>query len=145
MIFSGGINVGPLRDIHLESPKWPEDDRRINNIAVNGGTGEHYTALEQAEGLDSDPHGRIDITDALERHNASEWDRLHGLAAEKQVGGEHYSQHKIQPWDVIDEYNLDFYEGNVLKYLLRDKGSRREDLEKAMHYLEKKLEGMSNG
>ena len=62
----------------------------------------------------------------------------------KQVGGNHYKKNKIQPWDIIDEYELDFYEGNALKYLLRDKsetdaGKRREDLEKALHYIEKKL------
>ena len=62
----------------------------------------------------------------------------------KQVGGLHYKKHAIQPWDIIDEYELDFYEGNALKYLLRDKsetdvGKRREDLEKAIHYIEKKL------
>jgi len=39
----------------------------------------------------------------------------------KQIGGTHYSKHKIQPWDIIDEYGLNFYEGNVLKYLLRKK------------------------
>ena len=32
--------------------------------------------------------------------------------------------------------------GNVLKYLLRDKGNKKEDLEKAVHYLEKIIEGL---
>jgi hypothetical protein len=60
---------------------------------------------------------------------------------EKQVGGSHYTKYSIQPWDIIDCYNLDFYEGNVLKYLLRVKGDRLEDLEKARHYLDKIIEG----
>ncbi len=59
---------------------------------------------------------------------------------DRQVGGDHYSRHKIQPFDIIDEYGLDFYEGNALKYLLRHKTSRVEDLEKAVHYLEKCIE-----
>jgi hypothetical protein len=56
----------------------------------------------------------------------------------KQVGGTHYNSHRIQPWDVIDEYGLDFYEGNAIKYILRRKdGAKRvEDLDKAIHYLE---------
>ena len=58
----------------------------------------------------------------------------------KQIGGTHYSKHTIQPWDIIDEYGLNFYEGNVLKYLLRKKDNRREDLEKCQHYLEKCIE-----
>ena len=39
----------------------------------------------------------------------------------QQVGGDHYSKHSIQPFDIIDEYNLDYYEGAALKYLLRHK------------------------
>ena len=58
---------------------------------------------------------------------------------ERQVGGDHYRQHEIQPWDVIDAYGLLFYEGNVLKYLLRRKvdTDRLTDLQKARHYLDK--------
>lgn len=53
-----------------------------------------------------------------------------------QVGGNHYSRHTIQPFDIIDEYGLNFYEGNALKYLLRQKGERLQDLKKARHYLD---------
>ena len=62
---------------------------------------------------------------------------------DKQVGGSHYKDHIIQPWDIIDLYNLDYYEGNALKYLLRDKTNRIEDLQKAIHYIEKKIENMT--
>ena len=63
-------------------------------------------------------------------------------ARDTQVGGSHYSRHKIQPWDVVDEYGLDFYAGSALTYLLRAgrKGSRVEDLKKARHYLDKLIE-----
>lgn len=56
-----------------------------------------------------------------------------------QVGGDHYKKHTIQPWDIIDEYNLGYYGGNALKYLLRDKSNRKEDLEKARHYIDKMI------
>lgn len=61
---------------------------------------------------------------------------------ESQVGGNHYKRFKIQPWDVIDEYGLDFYRGNVVKYLLRagHKGVKLEDLKKARHYLDRVIE-----
>lgn len=62
------------------------------------------------------------------------------LARHNQVGGDHYKKHEIQVWDVIDDYQLDFYEGNALKYLLRKKGDRVEDLKKAIHYIQKKIE-----
>jgi len=60
-------------------------------------------------------------------------------AKDRQVGGDHY-QRRLQPWDIIDEYGLDYYEGNAIKYILRWKGDRVEDLQKAIHYLEKEIE-----
>lgn len=63
------------------------------------------------------------------------------MVRDKQVGGVHYAKHVIQPWDVIEEYGLDFWAGNALKYLLRyqDKGGV-EDLRKAVHYIEYLIE-----
>lgn len=61
-----------------------------------------------------------------------------------QVGGDHYIKHTIQPWDIIDEYDLGYYGGNALKYLLRDKGDRKEDLEKARHYIAKMIGDLVN-
>ena len=60
-------------------------------------------------------------------------------ALNTQVGGDHYIKHTIRPWDIIDEYDLGYYGGNALKYLLRDKGDRKEDLEKARHYIAKMI------
>jgi len=49
----------------------------------------------------------------------------------------HYDIGEIQPWDVIKKLNLDFFEGNVLKYLSRFtfKGTPEQDLTKATNYL----------
>ena len=62
--------------------------------------------------------------------------------ANRQVGGDHYARHPIQPWDVIEEYGLDFWEGNALKYLLRRKPGvpRLEDLQKLRHYVDKLID-----
>lgn len=48
----------------------------------------------------------------------------------------HYDKN-IQPFDVIDSWKLDFYLGNVIKYICRrkDKNSELDDLKKAQHYL----------
>lgn len=61
---------------------------------------------------------------------------------ETQIDGNHYLGKAMQPWDIIDAYNLSFYEGNVLKYLLRRKPGalRITDLRKAKHYIEKCIE-----
>lgn len=58
-----------------------------------------------------------------------------------QVGGDHYARHAIQPWDIIEEYRLDFWLGNVIKYVLRHKPgeTRLVDLQKARHYLDKRI------
>lgn len=63
-------------------------------------------------------------------------------ASETQVGGNHYRRFKIQPWDIVDEYELGFYAGNALKYLLRagHKGAKVQDLKKCRHYLDKMIE-----
>lgn len=55
----------------------------------------------------------------------------------KQVGGGHYVRCSLQPWEVIERNELDFWEGNVVKYVLRYKHKDGlQDLLKAKHYLE---------
>lgn len=53
------------------------------------------------------------------------------------VGKSDYSTHKIQPWDIWEEYNLDPWEADVIKRILRKKEgtSRVEDLAKCIHIL----------
>lgn len=54
----------------------------------------------------------------------------------RQVGGNHYKR-AHQPWEIIEEWQLNYWAGNVLKYLLRYPYKNGvEDLEKAKHYLE---------
>ena len=60
---------------------------------------------------------------------------------EKQVGGKHYKNFRIQPAEFINENKLLFAEGNAIKYICRHsvKG-KEEDIKKAIHYLEMILE-----
>ena len=64
------------------------------------------------------------------------------MATNRQVGGSHYKDCKIQPIDYIMENNLTFCEGNALKYITRHrrKGEGAKDIHKAIHYLEMILE-----
>lgn len=63
------------------------------------------------------------------------------MSREKQIGGNHYCKHIIQPFDIVDEYKLNFYEGSALKYLLRHKDKNGiEDLMKCKHYIEVLIE-----
>lgn len=47
----------------------------------------------------------------------------------------------MQHWDMVYEFNLDYFQGQITKYLFRhhQKGGV-QDLEKAKHYLEKYIE-----
>ena len=59
----------------------------------------------------------------------------------KQIGGTHYRQMKIQPREFVIENKLLFPEGNVIKYICRHpyKGGK-EDLEKAKHFIDMIIE-----
>ena len=60
---------------------------------------------------------------------------------EKQIGGSHYKNMKIQPSEFINKNNLPFAEGNAIKYICRHKHKgERQDLEKAKHYIDMILE-----
>jgi len=59
-----------------------------------------------------------------------------GDVLSRQVGGNHYKR-AHQPWEIIEEWGLDYWAGNVVKYILRYKFKNGvEDLEKARHYLD---------
>jgi hypothetical protein len=60
---------------------------------------------------------------------------------EKQVGGDHYAKMAIQPVDFIEENNLTFLQGNVIKYIVRHQDKHgKQDLLKAIHYIELMIE-----
>lgn len=59
----------------------------------------------------------------------------------QQVGGNHYKDKAIQPWDYITSNGLGYLEGNVIKYVSRYKDKNGlQDLQKARHYLDKLIE-----
>ena len=60
---------------------------------------------------------------------------------EKQVGGKHYKNMKIQPAHFINENKLLFAEGNAIKFICRNESKGKEEYgKKAIHYLEMILE-----
>lgn len=67
----------------------------------------------------------------------------------QQIGGEHYTSKRIQPWAAMDAWMTQeefkgFLRGNAIKYLARcnDKGGL-EDVLKARHYINKLIEVMN--
>ena len=63
-----------------------------------------------------------------------------------QVGGDHYKQMGVEPWDVVDTWPLEqqvgYYRGSALKYTMRmgAKDERLKEAGKGLHYLQKLCE-----
>ena len=69
----------------------------------------------------------------------------------RQVGGSHYRDMQMQPWDVMQavltpEEFRGFLKGNVIKYAMRQgKKDGTDDAGKAQHYAQKLAEVLGNG
>jgi Protein of unknwon function (DUF3310) len=62
-------------------------------------------------------------------------------ANDRQLGGEHYRSQPIQLWDFFIANNIPYLEASAIKYLARHaRKNGREDLEKAIHFIEKMIE-----
>lgn len=69
--------------------------------------------------------------------------RASDLANNRQVAGTHY-QSEIQHWDYVVANDLDYFQGQITKYVSRwKKKNGVADLRKAQHFLEKYLEVVS--
>lgn len=61
-------------------------------------------------------------------------------ANKTQVAGNHY-QTQIQHWDYVVANDLDYFQGQITKYVTRwKKKNGLQDLRKAKHFLEKYIE-----
>lgn len=82
-------------------------------------------------------------------------------ANDRQVGGQHYKKETgvwatctcgkrifvpLQHWDIVRIFRLDYFQGQITKYVMRwrDKNGK-QDLEKALHFVEKYIEGEEPG
>jgi hypothetical protein len=62
-------------------------------------------------------------------------------ASKTQVGGGHYKDLAIQPSEFIHRNRIGWLEGNAIKYVCRHRNKNgRQDIEKAIHYLQLLLE-----
>ena len=64
---------------------------------------------------------------------------------DKQIGGSHYKDLHIQPYEFISKNDLSFFQGNVIKYVCRYKNKNGiQDLEKIIHYCELEIKKMKD-
>lgn len=70
-------------------------------------------------------------------------DHLNGTSAnDLQIGGQHYKEMGVQPWDVMEsvlshEEFVGFLKGNIIKYSMRAGRKDSDDAGKARHYMMK--------
>lgn len=64
----------------------------------------------------------------------------------EEIKNQHYKTSSIDVIDFCKLYDLNFNEGNVIKYVsrARKKGSHIEDLKKAIDYLQRELKYLEN-
>lgn len=68
-------------------------------------------------------------------------------ANERQHGGDHYKGSDYNHWDWVTDVKLGYLAGNASKYAFRwrRKGNPEEDLDKAIHYVDKAAEVAATG
>jgi hypothetical protein len=55
-----------------------------------------------------------------------------------QIDGNHYMKMGIEPWEIAERSDLDYFEMNPIKYIMRwRKKDGLIDLDKAIHYIQK--------
>lgn len=62
------------------------------------------------------------------------------------VGNSDYAKHKIQPWDIWEEYRLNPWDADIVKRVLRNKTceDRRLDYEKIIHICKERIRQLNN-
>ena len=77
---------------------------------------------------------------------------IHTSANDLQIGGQHYKEMGVQPWEVMEsvlthEEFVGFLKGNIIKYSMRDgnKPGAEHDGQKALHYRAKLKEVTDKG
>ena len=60
---------------------------------------------------------------------------------EKNIGNSNYAQHKIQPWDIWLDWELNPWDADIIKRTLRTKAgeSRMMDYQKIIHICEERM------
>jgi len=77
------------------------------------------------------------------------WEDQMGLGLNENISKpKHYTFGKIEVWNAIEDWKLDYFSGCAVKYIARagrkDKAKEIEDLQKAVAYLNKKIKRLEN-
>ena len=123
-----------------------EPTRTSPSQGITGAVQDALVSIYKGEGLVPPSQESISVTSAKTAVDGNNKEGVNQLLPKysnqaKQVGGDHYKQTTLQPWDVISAWSLDPWLANVVKYVQRhQRKNGREDLLKAVHYLEYVIE-----
>ena len=79
-------------------------------------------------------------------YNKTDQDYSNNKSSDYQVGGSHYKNMTIQPWQIFDTWSIEqqigFHRGNAIKYLMRlgSKDDPLQEAKKALQYCQKLIE-----
>tara|TARA_R100000234_G_scaffold22080_2_gene12427 strand:+ start:24898 stop:25446 length:549 start_codon:yes stop_codon:yes gene_type:complete len=121
-------------------------DKDVRKVTLN--ISKHRKALGEKS-----LKGSKDLDDAINDFNKSHWhykkdnsawDSLKKMPEEMVNHPKHYNPGKIEVIDAIEDWRLDFNEGNVIKYIVRAKrkNNRKQDLQKALWYIQRMLDNL---
>lgn len=98
---------------------------------------EHYKQTSENIDLIEKYRNSDEILGTIKEIISSAFTQENGVLLE-QVGGTHYKGFTIDPVKIAMDNNLDFCQGNAIKYIMRydKKGTPLQDLEKAKHYID---------
>lgn len=119
-----------------------EPTRTSQSQGITGAVQDALVSIYKEEGLVRPSQESISVTSAKTVVAGNNKEGVNQLLPKysnqaKQVGGNHYKETTLQPWDVISAWSLDPWLANVVKYVQRhQRKNGKEDLEKAVHYLE---------
>jgi hypothetical protein len=119
-----------------------EPTRTSQSQGIIGAVQDALVSIYKEEGLVPPSQESISVTSAKTVVAGNNKEGVNQLLPKysnqaKQVGGNHYKETTLQPWDVISAWSLDPWLANVVKYVQRhQRKNGKEDLEKAVHYLE---------
>ena len=107
-----------------------------------GGSTHYYELPENATEL-SHAIGEIKIIDDTMRQllvlGIIEYDN--NSVRNSNIGASNYAQHIIQPWSIIQDWELNYWDGDIIKRVLRTKNtdSRKMDYQKIIHICEERI------
>jgi len=141
-------NASKIKDIDGDIISMDNIDYR----GIHEYLGEYYVCHDSLFGNNvfvwHTENGYSEILEYKENYNHTKTDKLKDINVKfEELKPKHYKSREVNGMDVIDlvkHWSLNFNEGNILKYLLRDKGEDKSDLKKIIQYAKRELNHIDN-